>query len=73
MEQNDREKYESEQNTMDMDTLVAEHRKLDEQVSTLAEQHFLSPEQTLELTRLKKEKLRIKDRIAGLSHIRASA
>lgn len=74
MVQNDQEITQSEGNpTASVDTLVREHRMLDEKVSELSGQNFLSSEQNLELTRLKKEKLRIKDQIAHLSLARASA
>lgn len=47
----------------EVDSLLREHRSLDEKVSNLANKSFLSPEEDLELHQLKKEKLRLKDKI----------
>ena len=63
---------ESDVNT-DVTLLMHEHRILDEQVHELAVQEHLTPEETLELARLKKEKLILKDKIAMEESRRESA
>ena len=55
------------------EVLITEHRKLDEKVTELSDQPFLTPEQSLELIRLKKEKLRLKDLIASMEQKQKSA
>ena len=57
----------------EIETLLREHRTLDEKVADLSERPFLSPDQRLELSRLKKEKLRVKDRIEEFTQRKASA
>jgi uncharacterized protein YdcH (DUF465 family) len=47
--------------------LTAEHRRLDEQVQQLERRRSLTPTEQAEITRLKKQKLLTKDRIARLS------
>lgn len=47
--------------------LTAEHRRLDEQVQQLERRRSLTPTEQAEMTRLKKQKLLTKDRIARLS------
>ena len=47
--------------------LTAEHRRLDEQVQTLERRRSLTPTEQAEISRLKKQKLLTKDRIARLS------
>lgn len=47
--------------------LSAEHRRLDAQLQQLEKRRALTPAERLEIARLKKEKLRTKDRIARLS------
>jgi len=59
--------------SMDTTLLVHEHRLLDERVHELAVQEHLTPEEVLELDRLKKEKLRLKDQIEHISDHRESA
>ena len=51
-----------------IDALIREHRTLDEKVSELSERSFLTEEDHMHLARLKKEKLRVKDRIAVMSN-----
>jgi len=46
--------------------LIEEHRRLDERLRTLDAQRFLTSAEQVEYTRLKKQKLRAKDRIALL-------
>lgn len=46
--------------------LTEEHRRLDERLRTLETQRFLTSAEQVEVARLKKEKLRAKDRIALL-------
>lgn len=50
-----------------LDELTAEHRRLDEQVQLLERRRALSPAEQAEISRLKKQKLLTKDRIARLS------
>ena len=57
----------------EVDTLVREHRALDEQVTSLSEKPFLTPEEDVELHRLKKEKLRLKDKLEAVIHQQKSA
>ena len=47
----------------EVDSLMKEHRSLDEQVEALNEKVYLTPEEDAEMHRLKKEKLRLKDRL----------
>ncbi len=47
--------------------LTAEHRRLDEMVEKLERRRALSPLDRAEISRLKKQKLLTKDRIARLS------
>lgn len=47
--------------------LTAEHRRLDELVRSLERRRALTPTEQTEISRLKKEKLRTKDRIARLN------
>lgn len=47
--------------------LTAEHRRLDEQVQLLERRRSLTPTEQAEVSRLKKQKLLTKDRIARLS------
>lgn len=61
------------QEVISMDALVREHRMLDEKVTELSGRSFLTPEDNVELARLKKEKLRVKDQIAGMSDVKESA
>lgn len=48
-------------------SLTAEHRRLDEQVQNLERRRALTPAEQVEISRLKKQKLLTKDRIARLS------
>lgn len=47
--------------------LTAEHRRLDEQVQQLERRRSLTPAEQAEISRLKKQKLLTKDRIARIS------
>ncbi|MFN0252205.1 MAG: DUF465 domain-containing protein [Kofleriaceae bacterium] len=47
--------------------LTAEHRRLDEQVQQLERRRSLTPTEQAEISRLKKQKLLTKDRIARLA------
>lgn len=47
--------------------LTAEHRRLDEQVQVLERRRSLTPAEQAEVSRLKKQKLLTKDRIARLA------
>jgi uncharacterized protein YdcH (DUF465 family) len=51
-------------------TLLEEHRRLDERLRTLETQRFLTSPEQVEYARLKKQKLRAKDR---LERLRATA
>ncbi len=46
--------------------LYQEHRQLDSILSELNKKHYLTPEEELEVLRMKKEKLSKKDKIAEL-------
>ena len=50
-----------------LEQLTAEHRRLDEQLKMLERRRALSPAEQVEITRLKKQKLWTKDRIARLA------
>jgi len=50
-----------------LEQLTAEHRRLDEQLRVLERRRAPSPAEQVEITRLKKQKLLTKDRIARLS------
>jgi uncharacterized protein YdcH (DUF465 family) len=50
-----------------LEQLTAEHRRLDEQLKDLERRRVLSPAEQVEMTRLKKQKLWTKDRIARLA------
>ena len=50
-----------------LEQLTAEHRRLDDQLKMLERRRALSPSEQIEITRLKKQKLLTKDRIARLS------
>jgi uncharacterized protein YdcH (DUF465 family) len=50
-----------------LEQLTAEHRRLDEQLKMLERRRALSPAEQVEITRLKKQKLLTKDRIARLA------
>ena len=57
----------------EVDTLIQEHRTLDEQVKELSTKAFLTPAEDVELHRLKKEKLRLKDKLEAVIHQQKSA
>jgi len=57
----------------EVDTMVREHRALDAKVTMLTEKAFLTPEEDVELHRLKKEKLRLKDKLEAAIHQQKSA
>lgn len=73
MDLNNQELSDANQEVGSMDDLIREHRMLDEKVTELSERSYLTPEDDMELARLKKEKLRVKDRIAELSSQSKSA
>lgn len=50
-----------------LDELNAEHRRLDEALQALERRRNLTPTEQAEVSRLKKQKLLTKDRIARLS------
>ena len=73
MDLNNQELSENVQEAGSVDSLIREHRMLDEKVRELTDRSFLTPEDHTELARLKKEKLRVKDQIAELSNQSKSA
>lgn len=50
-----------------LEALTAEHRRLDEAVQSLERRRALTPAEQAEMSRLKKQKLLTKDKIARLS------
>jgi uncharacterized protein YdcH (DUF465 family) len=50
-----------------LETLTAEHRRLDEALQSLERRRALTPAEQAEVSRLKKQKLLTKDKIARLS------
>jgi uncharacterized protein YdcH (DUF465 family) len=50
-----------------LEELTAEHRRLDEAVQLLERRRALTPAEQAEMSRLKKQKLLTKDKIARLS------
>ena len=50
-----------------LDELTQEHRRLDEQLRLLERRRALTPSEQVEVSRLKKQKLLTKDKIARLS------
>jgi uncharacterized protein YdcH (DUF465 family) len=56
----------------EVDSLMEAHRSLDERVGALTERSHLTPEENVELVRLKKEKLRIKDQLEQMLHARSA-
>ena len=56
-----------------LEQLVSEHHALDEQVRRLSAQSYLTLDQQLAETALKKKKLAIKDRIEALSRLQSRA
>lgn len=57
----------------ELDTIVIEHQGLDEEVNKLSSQAYLSEQESVELNRMKKEKLRLRDKIEQIIHQKASA
>ncbi len=56
----------------EVDALLHQHRSLDEQVGDLTAKPHLTPEEDMELHRLKKEKLQLKDRIESFLHAQSA-
>lgn len=50
-----------------LEELTAEHRRLDEQLRQLEKRRALTPSEQVEMSKLKKQKLLTKDKIARLS------
>ncbi|MBA2538786.1 MAG: YdcH family protein [Deltaproteobacteria bacterium] len=50
-----------------LEELTAEHRRLDEALQALERRRALTPAEQVEMSRLKKQKLLTKDKIARLS------
>jgi len=46
--------------------IYEKHRKLDEEVTVLEEQRYLTPEEEVREKKLKKDKLRLKDQMAEI-------
>jgi uncharacterized protein YdcH (DUF465 family) len=57
----------------EVELMVREHRALDEKVTSLSGKPHLTPEEDVELHRLKKEKLRLRDRLEAVIHQQKSA
>lgn len=57
----------AETNLSTLEALTAEHRRLDEQLQSLERRRALTPAEQAEMSRLKKQKLLTKDKIARLS------
>ena len=57
----------------ELESLVSTHHDLDAKVRKLTELEHLTPEESVELSRMKKEKLKIRDQIEDILHRRASA
>ncbi len=74
MDQNPQERLEALRRTdPEVDSMMREHRSLDEQVNNLTSKHYLTPSEDVELHRLKKEKLRLKDRLEAFIQQQQSA
>jgi hypothetical protein len=56
----------------EVESLLDAHRILDEKVLALGERSHLTPEENLELARLKKEKLRVKDKLEQMVQARSA-
>ncbi len=54
------------QQNPDFQKLEAEHRALDEKIKEMESKPFLTPEEEMEIKRLKKEKLAKKDKMAQM-------
>ena len=50
-----------------LEELTAEHRRLDDQLRQLEKRRALTPAEQVEMSRIKKQKLLTKDKIARLS------
>lgn len=59
-------------NHPEVDSLMEAHRSLDAQVTSLTERSHLTPEENVQLARLKKEKLRIKDQLEEMVHAKSA-
>lgn len=55
------------ENKVLLEELTAEHRRLDEALQALERRRALTPAEQVEMSRLKKQKLLTKDKIARLS------
>lgn len=53
-------------------SLVERHISLEERIQALLHRDHLTPSETVELARLKKEKLSVKDEIESLLHARSA-
>jgi uncharacterized protein YdcH (DUF465 family) len=60
-------------NNPQLEQLLRTHQELNRQVDELNERIHLSAQEEIELSRLKKEKLRVRDRIEQIVHRRESA
>ena len=73
MDGNTQDLENSHETDLDVDSLHQLHRSLDDKVRDLTSKTFLTPDEDLELHRLKKEKLVLKDRIEAVQHQQKSA
>ena len=55
-----------------IESLVERHRMLEERIHALSMREHLTPSESVELARLKKEKLVVKDEIESLLHARSA-
>jgi len=55
-----------------IESLVERHRMLEERVHALSMREHLTPSESVELVRLKKEKLVVKDEIESLLHAKSA-
>lgn len=58
---------ESTQQQAELEHLRQEHRRLDEQIAVMENRHLITPTDEIEIKRLKRLKLHMKDQIAALS------
>jgi len=60
------------QNDPHIESLVERHRMLEERIHVLSMREHLTPSESVELARLKKEKLVVKDEIESLLHAKSA-
>jgi uncharacterized protein YdcH (DUF465 family) len=55
-----------------IDSLVERHRLLEERIRALSVREHLTPSESVEMVRLKKEKLGVKDEVESLLHSKSA-